>query len=430
MRIFKTIALAAAVTIAVPPAVEIAQAATIDLGKVRIQLPRIVKKRSKRSYNRSTTSQSSSYATHPRWSTVLEGNYRMATNGQGIWIGYDDTGAMVMQLELPSAVGSEAGSTVPVQIEINGRYYDSVVATVANESLLVVHGPEVERILGRLMSGSSVTAIAGSNRVATHLRGSSAAIREVRNEARIQARLFETGQVVTSETAETQPPENTQQEVKDEDVTLYFLPGVAGYGVADVRFSIQEGRGLVIYMQFGGIEGHEDPPHSVTMNPRETSRAVDLIRKAEEWTEVARDNRVGLFSKRVGYIDDGLAKEEEKAAEEGVETAGETIGEVGNQAGSEAPEKAGEEPGEETAMGPEQPEAAPKDFRAVNFNSYENGDTSVQIEHSVGGYSRRFNFTLDEALEFAAFLENTVKVRSEQFENRELSEDEKEQLFQ
>jgi len=125
-----------------------------------------------------------------------------------------------------------------------------------------------------------------------------------------------------------------------------------------------------------------------------------------------------------------LAKEEEKAAEEGEETAGETIGEVGNQAGSEAPEKAGEEPGGETATGPEQPEAAPKDFRAVNFNSYENGDTSVQIEHSVGGYSRRFNFTLDEALEFADFLENTVKVRSEQFENRELSEDEKEQLFQ
>lgn len=429
MKIFKAIALAAAMTIAAPPAVEIAQAATIDLGKVRIQLPRIVKKRSKRSYSRST-SQSSSYATHPRWSTVLEGNYRMATNGQGIWIGYDDTGAMAMQLELPSAVGSEVGSTVPVQIEINGRYYDSVVATVASESLLVVHGPEVERILGRLMSGRSVTAIAGSNRVATHLRGSSAAIREVRNEARIQARLYESGQVTIGKTAETQPPADTQEEVKDEEVTLYFLPGVAGYGVADVRFSIQEGRGLVIYMQFEGIEGHEDPPHSVTMNPRETARAVDLIRKAEEWTEVAKNNRVGLFSKRIGYIDDGLAKQEEMAAEEAEETAGETVGEAGNETGSETPETAGEEPSEGTAMGPEQPEAAPKDFRAVNFNSYENGDTSVQIEHSVGGYSRRFNFTLDEALEFADFLENTVKVRSEQFENRELSEDEKEQLFQ
>ena len=90
----------------------------------------------------------------------------------------------------------------------------------------------------------------------------------------------------------------------------------------------------------------------------------------------------------------------------------------------------GKQAEENTAMGPEQPEAAPKDFRAVNFNSYENGDTSVQIEHSVGGYSRRFNFTLDEAMEFADFLENTVKVRSQQFENRELSEDEKEKLFQ
>ena len=429
MKVFKAIVLAAAMTIAVPPAVETVSAATIDLGKVRIQLPRIVKKRSTRrsSPSRSTTSQSSqsSYSTHPRWSTVLEGNYRMATNGQGIWIGYDDTGAMVMQLELPSEVGSETGLTVPVQIEINGRYYDSVVATVANDSVLVVHGPEVGRMLGRLMSGHSVTAIAGANRVGTHLRGSSAAIGEVRNEARIQARLFETGKVVTSETAETQQPSGDEGEVKDEEVTLYFLPGVAGYGVADVRFNIQEGRGLVIYMQFEGIEGHEDPPHQVTMNPRETDRAVGLIRKAEDWTKVARDNRVGLFSKRIGYIDDGLA-EKEVVADDAVAPEEEAASDGGDKVVTETDSEAREE----TVMGPEQPEAAPKDFRAVNFNSYENGDTSVQIEHSVGGYSRRFNFTLDEALEFADFLENTVKVRSQQFENRELSDDEKEQLFQ
>ena len=429
MKIFKAIALGAAITVAMPPAVELASAATIDLGKIRIQLPRVVKKRSTSRSSRSTQSAQENYATHPRWSTVLEGTYRMATNGQGIWIGYDDTGAMVMQLELPSAVGAEQGSTVPVQVEINGRYYDSVVATVANESVLVVHGPEVERILGRLMSGRTVTAIAGANRVATHLRGSSAAIGEVRSEARLQARLFQSGQVVTGETAATEQPAGSADAPKDEEVTLYFLPGVAGYGVADVRFNIQEGRGLVIYMQFEGIEGHEDPQHQITMNPRETGRAVNLIRKAEEWTEIARNNRVGLFSKRIGYIDDGLAEAEEAAGEAsapGKEPAGEPAGESAEMPSGEI----GKQAEENTAMGPEQPEAAPKDFRAVNFNSYENGDTSVQIEHSVGGYSRRFNFTLDEAMEFADFLENTVKVRSQQFENRELSEDEKEKLFQ
>lgn len=312
----------------------------------------------------------------------------MASNGQGIWIGYDDTGAMVLQLELANNEGMETGGQVSATFDVNGRYYRSVPASIVSEDLAVVQGADVEALLGRLMSGRTLAVTIGNNVTETHLRGSSAAIREVRNEAALQARLFESGRIDVTE----QPSTEQTPTIADEDVTLYYLPGVQGYGVADVRFDLQEGRGLVIFMNFEAIEGHEDPRHSISMTVAETERAIELIRKGEAWTDIAKANRVGLFSKRIGYIDNIAVNDET----------------------SDSDASAG----------------APKDYRAVNFNSYENGETGVQIEHSVGGFSRRFNLTIDEAMELADFLENTLEVRSQQFETREMSDQEKEDLFQ
>lgn len=365
-----------------------ASALSIDLGGVRIKLPTVQQKKVRPAERQSTT-----YSTHPRWATVVEGTYRMASNGQGIWIGYDDTGSMVMQLQFADPGQMQVGDTVSVNVEINGRYYRSVVATIASEHLAIVQGAEVEAILGRLKSGRTVAITLGGNRIETHLRGSSAAIGEVRDEAMIQARLFQAGRIpVVEGEPDTSEGEIAETVPDDSEITLYYLPGVDGYGVADVRFDLQEERGLVIFIVFEQIDGHEDPRHRISMSVSETERAIELIRKSEDWTRVAKENRVGLFSKRIGFVDDEINRELDSKNEN--------------------------------------EEFSQKDYRAVNFNSYENGFTSVQIEHSVGGYSRRFNFELDEALELADFLENTLKVRSQQFETRELSEQEKENLFQ
>lgn len=418
MRLRKTILAAVlAMSVAAPPAL----AVTIDLGGVRVRLPTIVQQR--RTY---TTQRDSRYATHPRWATVAEGSYRMATNGQGIWVGYDDQGSMVMQLELPNPAGAATGSPLAVQVEINGRFYRTVTAAVANEHLAIVRGAEVEAILGRLMSGRTIAVMAGPNRLETHLTGSSAAIREVRNAAALQARLF-----VASGSKPAGQATGEKPAVKDEDVTQYYLPGVEGLGEVDVRFDIREGEGLVIYMNFEQFEGHGAPTHSIALNVTETGRAVALLRKAEEWSGVAKSNRVGLFSKRIGFIDDALASltdvEEPKPSASG--SPG--ISQKAPLEASPGATAAGPSPslGEGVGAAASARKSLPKDFRSVNFNSYETGDTGVQIEHSVAGFSRRFNLSIDEALELADFLEATVEVRSQEYETRGLSEEDKEQLF-
>lgn len=382
---------------------------TIDFGGgFRVQLPNVIRR------NRSTAP-TSSYSSHARWSTVVDGTVTFASNGQGIWIGYDEAGAMVMQIEPRIPRKEEQGTILPVRIDVNGRYYETVMTAVANEAMIVAHGPEVERILDRLMSGRTIAVDLGQERIETHLTGSSAAIREVRAEASIRRRMHAAGLLPPS----TPEPE-TPDVVVDEEISglAYYIPGLDGVGSAEVRFNIVEGSGLQLYVIFARIEGQSDPEHSISLNVDETKRMIGLIRKGEEWTEVAQANRVGLFSKRIGFVDDRLAQTGEEG--EGSE-AGTAIG-----ARQEAQPPAGGGTVTNALTG----EVQPRDFRGVNFNSYEDGSTSIQIEHSVGGFSRRFNMWLPNALELADSLESTLEYATFRLENRDMGKDEVDQLFQ
>ena len=71
----------------------------------------------------------------------------------------------------------------------------------------------------------------------------------------------------------------------------------------------------------------------------------------------------------------------------------------------------------------------PRNFKAANFNSYEDGTTSVQVEHSVEGFSRRFNLRLKDALALADILESTMEYASFRLEKRGFDLDKKDQLF-
>ena len=72
----------------------------------------------------------------------------------------------------------------------------------------------------------------------------------------------------------------------------------------------------------------------------------------------------------------------------------------------------------------------PADFMAVNFNSYESGETSVQIEHAVHGFSRRFNFFIAKGKELADILEATIKKAEFDLESRKFTQEQKSKLFQ
>ncbi|MCB1462184.1 MAG: hypothetical protein KDJ90_07095 [Nitratireductor sp.] len=393
-------------------------AISIDLGGVRLPLPVIVPEQPyRRDYGTSTRSQ-------PRWHVVIDEGRRFATNDQGVWVGHDEAGNMVMQIQIAQPMG-DPKTAVAVQVDVNGRYFSTVPATIANDHLVVVQGADVESILGRLMSGSRLRITLGPNVIDTHLRGSRAAIDEVRAGALFQRRLYAEGKVETRKNADA------EAEKKDENAIAFYLPGVRGAGTAEVRFDIIEGSGLVLYAKFSQIPGHGDPEYAIPYTHIEAERVIRLIRKAQEWTDIAVKNRVGLYSKRIGFVDEANAAPDEGDAEEDATQEGSGENAAGDmqesaRAGTPSPE---EEADAAPEAGAPIQEGDPKNFKAVNFNSYEDGSTSVQLEHAVQGFSRRFNLPLPEALKLADSLANTLKYATFRLEKRDFDMQEKDKLF-
>ncbi|RMF00395.1 MAG: hypothetical protein D6773_11500, partial [Alphaproteobacteria bacterium] len=204
-----------------------------------------------------------------------------------------------------------------------------------------------------------------------------------------------------------------------------------------------QGTGLVVYLKFARIPGHGDPDHAVPLTRTEARRAVALLEKSEKWSEIARKERVGLFSKRIGFVDDELAAPQRVME---VQTQSGTTqpdtrqpgGSIGATDGDGSTAKKAEPGGNAQAgSGIETARAAPpggteepKDFIAVNFNSYEDGSTSAQIEHAIAGFSRRFNLTIDNALKLAKSTEATLDYATYRLEKRDLDFKEKSKLFQ
>lgn len=410
------------------------QAASINLGGVNIRVPTVQKKKSYSSRKKKRTT-NTKYA-HARWHTQVHDSFEYATNSQGIWISHDEQGNMIMQLEAEEPLARKTGDKVPVEVSINGRYYETVEAGVINQSLLVVQGIEVERILGKLMSGRRISVRFDQVTIETHLRGSSTAIRKIRRRAADQRRRYASGLVQRAEPEAAEP----------EDSIRYFLPGVTKMGTAEVRYNIVEGKGLVLYMIFDQIEGHDFPAYSLSMKSSETKRAITLIRKAEEWTKVAKENRVGLFSKRIGFVDDvngvkevegdkvdSVQQEDGKEADVPEQTPVSESATIAEKSGAENLSEASEaeQKPAQPADGPDfSQKEDPLDFISINFNSYEDGSTSAQVEHSVKGYSRRFNLPLEEALELAGSLEATLEHSSSKLERRQFDKEQTDKLFQ
>lgn len=368
------------------------EAATISIGGIRLRLPGV-------SLQRRTQRYSTVYA-HPRWGVTIQDGWQFATNGMGIWIGHDETGSMVMQVEAPSPLQGAVGSALPIVIDVNGRLFATVPAVVANANMALVQGIDVERLLSRLQSGRTLRVSLGLNVIETHLSGSSAAIEAVRVEALAQRILFASGNV----------------QVRDKsapEAIRYFAPGSPAAGSAEIRFDIVEGTGLVLYANFDKIASNNDPAYSLPFTEEEARRVVAAVDKAKDWTDVAVKNRVGLFSKRIAFIDDANASADD---------AGSDSAESDTDRGlSVKPAAEGEEV---AAKAPD-----PRDFKAVNFNSYEDGSTSVQLEHAVAGFARRFNFSLEDAEKLSKSLDSTIEYAKTRLEKRDLGTESKDLLF-
>ncbi|MCC0053820.1 MAG: hypothetical protein H6884_07160 [Rhodobiaceae bacterium] len=414
LRLFAAAVLAVTTFLAAPLPV---QSATLDLGGIRIRLPSVKS-------TRSGSGVSSQVRSHPRWFTSVQEGHSYATNGQGIWITYDDSGALAFQMELGVATTLGEGNPVPIDIRVNGRPFALINGVVANANLVVVKGGEIDMLTERLKTGRTVSLAAAGNFIETHLSGSSAAIRDVEAAAALQRRLFATGQV-----AAAKPDAKPQAE----DGVRYFLPGAnwQDTGAVDVTYFIAQDRGLVLRIGFAQIRPDLGPEHRIDLLPAEARRAIALLRKGEEWTQIARDNRVGLFSKRIGFFDEANSA---SAPEADQPQTGETNAEqaaaptVGAGAGQPASGNAAK--ASQPANAPAGNGETPADFMAVNFNSYESGETSVQIEHAVHGFSRRFNFFIAKGKELADILEATIKKAEFDLESRKFTQEQKSKLFQ
>ena len=187
-------------------------------------------------------------------------------------------------------------------------------------------------------------------------------------------------------------------------------------------FDIVEDKGLQLFVRFPQIEGIDDPAHRIAFTKTETERLIDLLRKARDWTDVAIENRVGLFSKRIGYVDD-----------EHNETVNDADDNLGTAGAAPTDDTASDEKVVDdgaTAVVSDPQARPPRDYKAINFNSYEDASTSAQFEHSVRGYSRRFNLKLDEAMKLSDVLENTLELVARRLENRDSDTSKKDLLFQ
>ena len=418
-----------AVSIAVAMPVPALFAATIDLGGIKLRLPSVQSERRGYERSRQGVRRVPSTRSHQRWFVDIHNDRSFATNNQGIWIGHDERGEMAIQVQLDVPTDKPAETVVPVQFDVNGRFFDALPGVVAGPALVVIHSGDAETILSRLMSGSRVAVTVEANRIDTHLRGSSRAIGEVRRAAALQRRLFAQGLVTP------QPVEPTGSD--DAETIQYFLPGVDGTGVADVSFSIVEGEGLELYVYFEPIPGHGDPAHKVPFSVSETKRLIAMVAKGDEWTTVAVENRVGLFSKRIGFIDDQngepVEAEPQAADAEATDPDGAEEKVADTSVGAGPAETASDDRQAEGATGnvlPGAGQSEPLDFMAMTFNSYEDASTSLQFEHSVRGFSRRFNFAMAEAEQLAAKMEATMAYATGRLENRETDADAKSKLFQ
>jgi len=103
-----------------------------------------------------------------------------------------------------------------------------------------------------------------------------------------------------------------------------------------------------------------------------------LLARGEKWTTVAQKNKVGRFDKTIGIV-------------------------VG--------------------------QANSKDMTTINFKSYEDGSTAVQVEGMIAGYPKRFNFAIHNGLELATYLHEVVDRSVKDFQAKRMTKQEKNELF-
>jgi hypothetical protein len=127
-------------------------------------------------------------------------------------------------------------------------------------------------------------------------------------------------------------------------------------------------------------DGAEGGGHGMMLSVDQARDFIANLRKGPEWAEVARENKVGLFSKAIGDV---------------IGTDGEA------------------------------------EHLSIKFVSDEDSNGSVRIEHVLGGVTRAFGMGINPAVKFAAQAEHALETALAQTPESAPAEDaEKSKLFE
>jgi len=382
------------------------------VAQITIQLPGFKAPRYKKTYRPKKVRVPAAYADHSKWYATFRNGVDVALNDEGVIFSFDDRGEMILVVALRQPSGKNEGASVPIDFSFNDQDYGTFDGIQLEGRLIGLTGSAVFRLVDRFKRSKKFRIYVAGNSLSSHLRGSTRAIKKIERAARERrsylrnnaGKVIEDARVkylISRHKKRTQTLATNQQiasqkrsGIRNDNVNLnkslrqenkpkikvqYFVPGTKSIGEMWIDSDVVPSKGLVIKLNFVD-PGHalDKVAHSTQLLPAQANAMASLLAKGEKWTEIAQKNKVGRFSKQLGFI-----------------------------AGSEDE----------------------KNRMAVNFKSYEDGSTAVQLEEVIAGYPKRFNFAIHNGLELATYLHDVVARAKQDFESKKMTKEQKDDLF-
>ena len=384
------------------------------------------------------------------WSTQMINNEAIATSFHGVSVKHDAQGAMIvaMQIQNPLPNIFSAGDNVQLNLHFNKRQ-KLVNATVDQyKQNLIVSGLDAMYIISKLKSASYAKVDFVNNSYCTRLKGSSNAIKTVENtyvpvsnvstnnyqkaNHAVQARPnapkhlendsinnARVSRAIDEHMTHAQRLASNQKEYAEKvagireksdleaadaniyDVKIqYYVPGSEEIGEMWIDWFIDDEKGPMMRLHFmDPTHKYENESHKIdiSLEPIEsvcntdiniktdetTSPSCEIVKDlliANKWATIAKKQEMKRrYKKRVSFI-------------QGNENSKKSLG--------------------------------------INFQVYENGGMTAQLEELNHGYPKRFNFTFAQALELARYIENTRKKAHKKWMNKTRTKEDLDALFQ
>jgi len=361
------------------------------------------------------------------WSTQSVNNKTIATNFKGVIVTYDDMGELIVKLDIKNPIPSmfHAGDKVQTNISFNkgSRAVNAVLSE--DNKFLVIHGLDAIYVLSKLKSASYVKVDFVNNNYCSRLKGSGTSISTVESAAnfwkknkpdninvarkeRAHVEHKEHAKRVSSNQKEFSQKVSGIRAKSDLDAAdgniygtkiQYYIPGSEEIGEMWVNWFIDDDKGPMMRLHF------MDPTHQyenqaykidISLEPiqfpcntdiakdsnKNTSPSCQIVKdllRADKWGKIAKkQNLKRRYRKRVSYVN-----------------------------------------GDENS----------KISTAIYFQVYEDGSMTAQIEEVKHGFPKRFNFTLNNALELARYIETTREKAKQKWMNKTRTKEDLDALF-